>query len=144
MIKKIFIIIKNILILLLPLLILIFSFFYNKLYILNVTTKNCNDISKCLDLDNISFENMSDLKRIEVSKPFFSDVEEFHFFYSDEKNYYKYSDNTDMSNLKTYIENNCFSISNFKYIIFIFSCILVILKILNPIIKLIISFFANN
>lgn len=57
-----------------------------------------------MELDNISFKNTSDLKRVEVSKPIFSTQKEFKFFYSDNEVYYKYFDINDNSNIKNIFE----------------------------------------
>lgn len=143
MLKKIFIIMIRMIVIVLPVIILVISFFNNKLYNLNINTSNYTAIMSCLELDNIDFKNTTDLKKIEVSKPTFSDTEEFKFYYSDNKIYYKYINVNDNSNLKEYIQKNCFDISNFVFILFISSCIVSALLILNPIIKYINKVIVN-
>lgn len=141
--KKILVVLTKLFIFLLPVFILIFSFFYNKIYVLKLDKNIYNEVIECLKNDNISFENSSQLEKIEVSKPTFSDTEKFTFFYSDNKIYYNCFDINDKSNLKTYIENNCFNIRHFISVLFVLSCIVAILQILISIIKFFIKLISN-
>lgn len=135
--KKILSMIIKIIILLLPIFVLIFVFFYQKIYILKINKNNYDKIMECLKNDNISFKNTSELEKIEVSSPSFVDSKQITFFYSDNKVYYKGFD--DNLSIKKYIEEKCFNISNFIAYLFMFSCIIVIILVLSSFVKLIIN-----